>query len=127
MRGRDQSIEVGILRHVGCDEACRVPEPPCDGLTVLRVAVGQDHAGTLRNEDRSHRLADERRGSRDDDDLAVELAHGRQTPTRWRRLFAAHSSRALRTAALSLTSGTPTSHQAPPSVQVYWSIGTTIT
>ena len=55
----DQSVEVGILRHVGLDEAGRAPEAPRYGLAMVRITVGKDNVGTGRDEDRPDRLADE--------------------------------------------------------------------
>ena len=121
-RSRSASWDTSVAH-----EARRVAQAPRRGRPVVRIAVAQDDAGAGGHQVGGDRLADERRGARDHDHPAVEVAHRRQTPTRWRCLLAAQSSRAARTPARSLTSGTPTSHQAPPSVQVYSLTGMTMT
>ena len=126
-RGRDEPVQVGILGHIRRHETRRVGQTPRRGRSVVRIAVTQDHAGAGGHQVGGDRLAHEGCGARDHDHPVVEVAHRRQTPTRWRCFLAAQSSRAARTAARSLTSGTPTSHQAPPSVQVYSLTGMTMT
>ena len=119
-RRRDQSVEVGILRDVGRHESSRVTQPFRGGGAVFahRGPPGRPaHRASIRTAPMA--------SPRNDAAPVTMTTRPSNSPTRARLdadalvlLAASYASRATSTSARSLTSGTPTSHQHPPPVQV---------
>ena len=71
---RDRRGDVGLDRHVGAHEPCRVAELVGEVAARALLQVGDHDLGALGDELADRRLADAGRAAGDDGDLAVELS-----------------------------------------------------